>query len=312
MTRPPAITAVICTHNRASYLQKALRGLQQQTLATELFEVLVVDNRSTDNTAELLSQEQADMPNLRYCHEAELGLSAARNRGLRESRGEYVAYLDDDAIPGKRWLEAALDTFTGHDDMLGLLGGKVVPIWERERPNWLSDDLLPYLTVIDLGEDEMEVQSTTGIVGANMIFPRAVLEKIGGFPTQLGRKGTNLLSNEELALKEKLQQAGYRAIYHPEVMVRHHAPAERISKQWFLKRLYWQGQSDVIWWKLQSHAGLLRSLGYSLRSLLRTTKALVQQLLRFSSSPGARFQARANTRYHIGAAVGALRPQSRG
>lgn len=244
-----SISAVICTHNRASYLTKALDSLDRQTLPKSRYEVLLVDNCSSDGTNELATRRMAETPNLRYLYEAELGLSAARNRGLKEARSTFIAFLDDDAIADPDWLEWTIRVCEEHLDDLGFLGGKVRPIWEAERPDWLSDELLPFLSMTDLGDEPIEVNGSSGLVGANMTFKTQVLRNVGGFPTGLGRRGKKLLSNEEIQLKRRLEKLGLKSLYHPKVCVSHHAIASRLTKEWYRRRVYWQGRSDAVLWR---------------------------------------------------------------
>ena len=242
----PSISVVICTLDRPDYLRKALAGLARQTLEARRYEVLVIDNGPDRETASTVAEFAASPAPPHYVPEPMRGLSHARNRGWHEARGQFVAYLDDDAIPDPRWLEQAQAVLDEADETLGMLGGQVLPIWESERPAWLSDNLLGYLTMVDLGPGRKQVEDLAGIVGANMIMPRRLLAQVGGFSPRLGRKGRSLLSNEEVFLKRQLAQGGCRAIYVADVRVEHHVPSDRLSRRWFLRRLYWQGRSDAL------------------------------------------------------------------
>lgn len=240
----PHISAVICTHNRACYLRKALNSLLQQTLPPAQFEIVVVDNRSSDKTQEVVLEEFSDCTNLRYVYEPLLGLSQARNTGWQRALGEYVAYLDDDAIASPEWLEKILVSFEHIHPRPGVVCGKVEPIWENPRPLWVSDRLVGYFSVIDYSDKPIFLEDKY-FCGANMAFPTEVLKESGGFNINLGRKGKNLLSNEELLLRKELQQLSYSIYYHPKVCVKHHVPPDRIAKRWLLTRAYWQGISNA-------------------------------------------------------------------
>jgi glucosyl-dolichyl phosphate glucuronosyltransferase len=240
------ISAIVCTHNRASYLRKALASLCKQTLDDERYEILVVDNGSTDGTAAVVKQEFAGVGNLRYVFEPELGLSIARNEGARVAKAAFLAYLDDDAIADPRWLEEAVTTFSRPDARIGIVGGPIVPIWEAPRPAWLPDALLGYLTILDESAiREGTLEPAQQIYGANLLVARQALEAAGGFKVNLGRKGKNLLSNEELALRAAIEQAGFVTYFNPRIVVQHHVVPERLEKRWFYRRLYWQGRSDA-------------------------------------------------------------------
>ena len=143
------ISAIICTHNRASYLIKAIQSLVNQTLDKSLYEIIIVDNGSTDDTKRIVSEEFASVRNLKYVYEPILGLSQARNTGWKNAKGKYVAYLDDDAIADSQWIEKILLTFNSVKPTHGALGGKVEPIWESPRPRWVSDSMLVAVTIVD-------------------------------------------------------------------------------------------------------------------------------------------------------------------
>lgn len=241
------ISSIICTLNRADYLRKAIKSLVEQTLSQQHYEILVVDNGSVDNTKQLVVEELSQIQNLRYIYEPIMGLSQARNTGLSKAVGEYVAYLDDDAIACSQWLEKIIDVFDTVKPQPGCAGGKIEPIWGAPRPSWLSDKLMIYLTTLDYSKTPISLNETPcRLPGANMAFPKNLLEAVGGFQVDLGRKGSNLLSNEEFLVQQQLIDRGYSCFYHPEIAVKHHIPASRLNKDFLFSRLYWEGISKAI------------------------------------------------------------------
>lgn len=242
----PVTSVVICTHNRAAYLAKAIQSVVDQCLPWDDYEVIVVDNRSTDDTREVVDRFSDRAP-LRYVFEPMLGLSRARNAGWRNAHGRYVAYLDDDAVAAPGWLRAIRDTFETVVPTPGCVGGRVAPIWEAPRPPWLSDEILTSLTVIDWSDTPHVIQNLDAewLVGANIAFPRDVLTRMDGFHPGLDRAGTNLLSGGDVFLQKQIARAGYDCFYQPTVAVSHHVPAARLRKSWFVRRYYWQGVSDA-------------------------------------------------------------------
>lgn len=240
------ISAIICTHNRVAYLEKAIQSLVDQTLPKEQYEIIVVDNGSTDNT-KMTVESFNQFGNLRYIYEPILGLSQARNTGWQNAQGKYIAYLDDDAIACAEWLERIVRAFETIHPQPGSVGGKIEPIWEVERPAWLSKQMERPLTIVDwrdkaafLTEDYQHLR------GCNVAYPREILEKVGGFSTNLGRKGSSLLSNEESLLEKYLKEQNLGSYYDPEIRVQHHILAERLVKRWFYERYFWQGASNEI------------------------------------------------------------------
>jgi len=239
------ISAVVCTHNRAGYLRKALRSLVDQTLAPWEYEIIVVDNGSQDNTKEVVN-DFSHLPNLRYLSEPIIGLSRARNTGWRNAEGVYVAYLDDDAVASLGWLAKFIDVFETFEPRPGAIGGRIEPIWEAPRPDWLSDKLLAFLSVVHWCDAPLILNEQQWLPACNIAYPRELLQTVGGFREDLGRQGTKLQSNEENYLRQQLDSRGFCSVYHPEIVVGHHVSAPKLTKRWFTERAYWQGVSDAL------------------------------------------------------------------
>jgi glycosyltransferase involved in cell wall biosynthesis len=242
----PLISVVICTHNRANYLLKAIRSVLDQTYPKNQYEIIVVDNASTDSTADKV-RPFSEAGYLRYVHEPELGISFARNTGWRVAAGRYIAYLDDDAIAAPGWLSAIEKAFQLTPNA-GAVGGRVDPIWEAKRPEWLEDDLVMSLGVIDWADKPKIIPDLRmeWLVTANMAVPAAVLAEIGGFETRLGRVGKTQVRGEDTFFQKQVIRRGYPCYYYPDMVVGHHVPASRLNKPWFRKRYYTQGIADAL------------------------------------------------------------------
>ena len=169
------ISAVICTHNRAHYLRTAIQSLADQTLNKDRFEILVVDNGSTDATREVVTSEYSGVANLRYVYEPKLGHSQARNTGWQNAAGEYIAFLDDDAIASPEWLERIVDAFDTVHPKPACLGGRIDPIWEVPRPAWLPDSLVTFLAVLNYSDDAFFLKPKQYLIGANIAFTREAI-----------------------------------------------------------------------------------------------------------------------------------------
>ncbi|MEO8391389.1 MAG: glycosyltransferase [Chloroflexota bacterium] len=239
------ISALICTRNRANYLRRAIESLVNQTLSPDQYEIIVVDNASEDTTAALL-QEYAHLPHLRSIYEPVLGLSRARNTAWQNAHSPLVAYLDDDAVACPTWLEKIVEVFQSFSPTPGSVGGKCEPIWEAPQPLWLSDQMLSALSVYDWSPVPIVLNQEQWVSGCNIAFPVRVLEELGGFREDLGRKGTKLLSGEETFLRRQLDAHGYKTIYHPEIVVGHHISPHRLTKKWFRNHAYCTGQSAAV------------------------------------------------------------------
>lgn len=241
------ISAIICTHNRTDYLQKAISSLANQDLSRETFEIIVVDNCSTDSTRTVV-ESFAAIGNIRYLYEPVLGLSHARNTGWKNAETPYVAYLDDDAMASPVWLRRILQTFESMRPRPGCVGGRVKPIWEAPRPAWLGDEIVSCLTVIDWSDAPHVIENLNSqwLAGANIAFPKDLLYQLNGFTPYLDRSGSNLLSSGDVYLEKQIQKSGHTCFYQPDVEISHHIPASRLDQHWFIRRYYYQGISDAV------------------------------------------------------------------
>ncbi len=241
----PRASVVVCTYNRADRLAPCLESLAAQTVTAGEFEIIVVDDGSTDDTPSICARF-AHLPHLRVIRQPNAGLGAARERGWRAGSAPVVAFLDDDAEAPPDWLALALARFAlgaASPSPPAALGGPTRARWEEPRPAWLDDSLALWLTVWAPFNDYRESSDEHLFVGANMFFLRSALAKVGGFSAALGRRGTNLLSHEESELWARLHAAGFRAAYDPAVWVYHYVPAARLHRAWFRRRIFWEGVS---------------------------------------------------------------------
>ena len=305
----PLLTVAICTHNRAPYLDKALASLLRQTADAASFEILVVDNASTDDTRSVVERSRALRPDIRYVHEARLGLSHARNRAIAETGTPVIAFLDDDAIASHPWVERLVHCFTRVDPRPAAVGGPIHPIWEAPRPSWLPDSMLGYLTVLERpgGSTHLDL-SRQLIFGANMAFDRQALVDVGGFSTQLGRIGNRLLSGEEMLLLRHLHGRGACGYYDADAEVDHHVAASRLTKSWFYRRIYWDGMSTALI-NIQIHRlhGLRRFATAARELRSHVVRGRLWQMLPGVGDVRSRFAARCRTLAALCRTLGYLR-----
>lgn len=246
MVSRPEITAVVCTYNRDKYLRKCLLSLVNQSLDAARYEIIVVDNASTDSTKKVCD-EFTGHADFRYIYEPVQGLSKARNTGWSSAKSSYIGYLDDDAVADVQWLEKALWSFNNLLPGPDGLTGPISLDCETELPDWLEGEFQVTLGKVDWGKDCFPVNyDNEKIVGANCFFKKEILSHLGGFNEDLGRKKKLLLSGEETQLQKKIEDSGGVIWYHPDVSVNHFVPTERTSPAWFYKRYYWGGISDYI------------------------------------------------------------------
>ena len=281
----PLISAIICTHNREQYLGAAIDSLLTQTL--DCYEVIVVDNASTDGTA-AVAKARLDDDRVRYIYESTLGLSVARNTGAQAARGQVIAYLDDDAEASEGWLASLWEVFESNQKV-AIAGGKVTLIWppNAQPPTWLSDDLSSGLGAYDLGNELIYIQqSALTPRGLNYAVRKQFLQDVGGFDTHLGRVGKNLLSNEEQQMTRQALDSDWQVAYVPKALAAHNVAPARMKPGWFLSRSWWQGISESYREQASGTTGLwqLRGGGERLiRGLYKTLKYIHNPAQRFEN-----------------------------
>ncbi|MBN2165266.1 MAG: glycosyltransferase [Marinilabiliaceae bacterium] len=259
------ISIIICTYNREQFIKRCLDSLAIQSVGAGLFEIIFVNNNSTDSTEIIFNEFEKEHPdlNITYCIESRQGLSHARNRGISEAKGDVLAFLDDDAIASKDYVKYLSDQFLPSKYSSG--GGKILPLWETKKPHWMSKFLLPLVSVIDLGNKTKGFPSGKFPVGANMFFRRKIFEQVGTFNTDLGRIGKNMLGGEEKDLFNRIRNKKNSIGYFPSIEVHHIIPEERTTIDFVKKQALGVGLSEKIRTKD-------RSLKYIIRLLLELMK----------------------------------------
>ncbi len=238
------ISVVICTHNRAKLLEDALSSIYRSRNLDFDWELIVVDNNSTDNTKEVAISFKEKIGNFKYVFEKRQGISFAKNRGIKEVKGEIVVFTDDDVVVDPYWLKNIFTCFEA-DPGLSCIGGKILPLWETAPPKWLTKDFYPYLALLDYGDTVVEMNSPD-LWGANFSVRKAMFAKYGLFDERIGRKGNQLYSGEETVFISRLIQNKEKVLYIPSVMVKHFVPKERMTKNYFRKWKFYHGKTIAL------------------------------------------------------------------
>lgn len=268
------ISPIICTHNRAAYLPQAIRSLMEQSIGRDDYEIIVVDNASTDATRDVTTRLMQEAPNLRYIYEGTSGLSSARNRGIKEAVAPVVAFLDDDGLAANDWLAAILDAFA-IEPRPACVCGPVEPWWEIPKPGWFPASLLG-CHHLDYGPQSHWCNYPAEYpIGCNMAFAKHCVDEVGGFNVLLHNY------NDETELTRRIVEHGGAIFYEPRARVRHLVEKERLSLSWQMKRHYREGVSVAIAADSKAHLARTRrmkQLGRNLASIaLRTARLVISR-----------------------------------
>ncbi|MBJ6751457.1 glycosyltransferase family 2 protein [Geomonas anaerohicana] len=280
------VSVVVCTRNRSASLRRCLASLVAQSADASLFEVIVVDNASTDDTAAVARAAFAGRDNFRYCLESNLGLSHARNRGIAEAAAKRVAFIDDDAEACPDWIEEML-SFIGRVTAVVAFGGPYLRMVDGAVPAWFPPE---YGSSV-LSEDEGALDSVTQFIsGTNMVFRRDVLLALGGFRPELGMSGTRLCYGEETRLQIDLKRQGHQVFYVPAMRVKHLLPAQKMKLSWLIRNLYAVGRCSSATFcqkrtLLSCCSGICYGIVFALRTLATPSHNPLRRKIYYSLKP---------------------------
>lgn len=225
------LSVIICTYNRIELLPYCFNSILNQSYSENDVEYILINNNSTDSTKEyVLSflQEHQDL-GLRYVEEFDQGLSNARNRGIREAKGKWVAFIDDDAIMYDNYVQEVINVIDSNPSFIAF-GGKIIVHFLGNPPKWQNPYVNSLFGYFDKGDSSFKFKSNSYPRGSNMIFKKLVFDDIGFFDPNLGRLKKNLGGNEEKDLFYRIFKAGYTVMYLPNLVIKHIAPPERTTK----------------------------------------------------------------------------------
>lgn len=272
------ITLVIPTFNRAASLVRALESVARQRLNPALWECLIIDNASTDHTAEVVARFAVAHPSLhlRLVREEQQGVAYARNRALQEATTELICSIDDDERINEGFLEAYLRFFDAHPEAT-VAGGRIIAEYEQERPRWMSRwTERPIANPMDYGDAVRPFPRNALPGGGNMGFRRSAALQFG-FATELGRTGGKLIGGEENDFLLRLREAGHTLWYLPDAVMWHIIPPEKCTDDYLRRLAYDIGISQ------RRRAVLRGSLGRA--RIVEVLKWVATGLLAFTLRP---------------------------
>ena len=266
------ISVIIATRDRAALLAATLDAVAAQEQPGCPFEILVVDNASTDGTPSVVEAAARRGAPIVYLYESRPGKSHALNAAVARARGDLLVFTDDDVLPSPGWLAAYVRAMreTGAD----YAAGRILPLWEVPPPRWMSPELYGVLAVPDGGEQRLQIAKGVNDhvmpLGANMAVSRRVLDAIGGWNPDLGKLQGTLRTGEDHELSLRMIAAGFIGVYEPAAAVRHRVPRERLRLSYFQRWFYDNGAIE---------AGLEQNYPTTERYLLNVPRYLWRRFL---------------------------------
>jgi len=265
------------TENRLDNILYCLDSLNRQSLKP--FETLLVLDPDPDLVKFYSSRIPSD---IRIIVSPEKGLSNARNAGIQNSKGEVVAFIDDDAYADPKWLENIEKCYS--DPTVKGVGGHIKPHWEAERPHWFPQE---FYWIIGCSYQELERRRIVrNPIGANMSFRKNVFDVVGYFRSDIGRYGKTLLAGEEAEFSIKLLNSipESKILYDPAAIVYHRVPKERLSLHYMITRSYYEGMSKGLIAKLRrSNDSLSMEQGYLYHLLTKFIPSKIKTILHATS-----------------------------
>ncbi len=242
------ISVIISSYNRADYIINAIASLYNQTISKDRYEIIVVDNNSTDNTESLCRKyiaEHADA-NIRFLKESSQGSSYSRNAGARAASGDLLTFIDDDAVAFPDFLERITDFFTLHPEAGGM-GGRIIPKYIPSEPAWMSYYVSSLVANFDYSKVVTEFSANRYPFEPNMTVTREAFFAIDGFDTSLpGVVGKLRIGGEGKDFFFRMKAKGYRIFYDPSVKVHHVVEVKKLTSEYLYRVASGQGRGERV------------------------------------------------------------------
>jgi len=231
------LSIVICSYNRASYISEALNSLYAQTAGLNFFETIIVDNNSTDNTAEVFKNWRASHANgsFTYLTETKQGASFARNTGAAAAKGQWLCFMDDDAIANSNYVENIIKHIETKPAVVGF-GGRIIPKYIPAEPKWMSYYVSSLVGNFDYAPTACAFENGKYPLESNMIVRKDIYDSIGGFNTNLpGVVGTLRIGGEGKELFYKILALGHTIYYDPTIEVQHVVEVKKLTPEYMYR-----------------------------------------------------------------------------
>jgi glycosyltransferase involved in cell wall biosynthesis len=239
----PRVTVAVLTYNRSQRLRETLAGMVRQNYPAGGWELLVVDNNSTDDTKDAVASFASAVSAPRLVVETRQGLDHARNRAIDEAKGDVIVLADDDILVGPDWLSQLVAPFSSDSaHRIGVVGGEVVPVFPDGVPAWLEKAHRP----LGFRRDPGPLPPGQAPMGANFAFPRWVFERFGKFDTTLDRQGERLFGGGDSEMIRRVRAAGLEAWFVPGARALHQMSADRLTFAYAKRHAFDSARSRVL------------------------------------------------------------------
>jgi len=231
------LSIIICSYNRASYISDALTSLYVQSSGLDDFEVIIVDNNSTDNTKEVYAQWRQTNTNgqFTFISETKQGASFARNTGAAIAKGEWVCFMDDDAVATTDYVKNIIKHIQDQPFIVGF-GGRIIPKYIPAEPKWMSYYVSSLVGNFDYAPTACAFENGKYPLESNMIVKKSVYDQIGGFNVNLpGVVGTLRIGGEGKELFYKIIALGHTIYYDPSICVHHVVEVKKLTSEYMYR-----------------------------------------------------------------------------
>ena len=256
------LSIVICSYNRANYIIDALNSLYAQTAGLNFFETIIVDNNSTDNTAEVLKQWRASNINgsFNYLTETNQGASFARNKGAASAKGQWLCFMDDDAVATPNYVENIIKHIETKPDAIGF-GGRIIPKYIPAEPKWMSYYVSSLVGNFDYAPSACAFENGKYPIESNMIVRKDIYDSIGGFNTEIpGVVGTLRIGGEGKELFYKILALGHTIYYDPSIEVQHVVEVKKLTSEYMYRVASGIGRGEKTRTKAISNAAYFKKI----------------------------------------------------
>lgn len=296
------MTVAICTYNRAHYLPRLINSIRQQTCPIS-FEILVVNNNSSDNTEEVLRElAQLEDVALRFVTEVKQGIVHARNRAIEESlESAYLAFIDDDEIPDSNWLNAAVDALDREE--AECVGGEIrISLPVSGHPPWLDKELLPFLGEVKNGPEPFWITDpSTPVWSGNVAYKTSIFCDGLRFDHRYDRQGHVVGGGSDEIMFNEFLDRGFRIRYRPDMIIEHLVERWRLKRRYFLALHYKAGWKRGRWAQEDFHRTFCGIPPFMISQVMRQWRLALPTLV--LSRPGGVRQAM-NAAHAVGMIVG--------